>query len=313
MFVDAGVREVLLASRGSNLAFGRSVDEVRADVAARTQRQTAGPAVAQVRTMTIRGRTGTIPVRIYEPADSTGVVLAFHGGGWVSGDLDLLDATSRHLAAVSGQAVVNVGYRLAPEAPFPAAFEDACDALAFFDCPNEVWSEPKLLALYGESAGGNLAAAAALAAPDLGVKHLVHQALVYPVLDVSASGGSVDRYGTDHLLTEKDLEYFRRAYVGEGAVQPTDWRLSPLHAVVDGRVAPALLVSAGLDPVTDQADAYAALLAASGVAVTRVTFEGVPHLFFAMRGLTPVAAMAQDLVAHALRRALTRNHEEGER
>jgi len=306
MFVDAGLRDMLRASRGQHLVHGRTIDDLRAEVAARAHSSPPGPDIDRVLDTTVRGRDGLIPVRVYEPRDAAGIVIAFHGGGWVSGGLDQFDATARHLASASGQAVVSVDYRLAPESPFPAAFEDACDVLAFFDGPNDIWpGMPRPLAVFGESAGANLAAAAALAADDLDIHHLVHQVLVYPVLDVTASGGSIDRYGTNFLLTKEDLATFTSAYVGNTGTDGFDWRLSPLHATVDARTAPALIVSAALDPVSDQAERYAEKLSAAGVVVTHVTYQGVPHLFFGMRGLTPASATAQDHVARVLRRALT--------
>ena len=305
MFVDPGVRDALQAARGKHLAFGRPIDTMRREVNTRARAQPAGPEVSRVRDTTIPGRSRHIPVRVYEPDDLVGAVIAFHGGGWVSGDLELFDATARHLASASGQAVVSVDYRLAPEAPFPAAFEDACDALLYLDGANEIWASPRPIALFGESAGGNLAAAAALAAPDLGVQHLAQQVLVYPVLDAAAHGGSVDRFGADHLLTSKDLALFTAAYAGTSDVDLSDWRLSPLHATVDARTAPALLISAALDPVKDQAGAYAAKLATAGVLVSHVTCEGVPHLFYGMRGLTSAAQIAHDVAAGVLRRVLT--------
>jgi len=305
MFVERGVAGALAASRGRHLVSGRSVEELRREVASRARSLPPGPSVDRVREVAVPGRHGPIPCRVYEPQGAVGATLAFHGGGWVSGGLDLLDATARHLASASGQAVVGVGYRLAPEWPFPAAFEDACDVLRHFDGPNDVWSSPRPLALFGESAGGNLAAAAALAAPALGVGHLAHQVLVYPVLDLAATGGSVARFGSDHILTGDDLATFAALYLGDAGTAPSDWRVSPLRATVDERTVPALLVSAGLDPVRDQAAAYAEKLSAAGVAVSHVTYEGVPHLFFGMRGATTSSALAQDQVASALRHALT--------
>lgn len=237
-----------------------------------------------------------VPCRRYRPAGaspdaSLPVVVWFHGGGWVIGDLDTADATVRRLANRSGCEVVSVHYRRAPENPFPAAIDDAWAVTSSL-------AGASALAVAGDSAGGNLAAVVALLARDAGVE-LRHQLLVYPVTDLSRESASYVENGEGYLLTADTMRWFINHYTGPE--QRSDWKASPLLAPDVAGVAPAHVITAGFDPLRDEGDAYAARLADAGVPVVHDRVEGAIHSFFALSAVTPLADEAMDRAAKYLR------------
>jgi acetyl esterase len=248
--------------------------------------------VASVEDRTIVGFDGDIPVRVYRPdGDPAGVLVFFHGGGWVIGDLDSHDGPCRALAAGAGCVVVSVDYRRAPEDPSPAAADDAWAALRWVaDNAAELGGDPSRLAVGGDSAGGHLAAITAMRARDEGLA-LRHQLLVYPVTDLAAAGGSRVSNGEGYFLTQDTMTWFQDSYL-----QGQDPALvSPLHLDPAG-TAPAHVLTAGFDPLRDEGEAYAEKLAAAGVPVVDDRYPTLIHGFFQMGGVTPVAA---DAVARA--------------
>jgi acetyl esterase len=258
----------------------RALDAPPAEVGAVTDRDVAG-----------------VPCRVYEPfgAEAAGTLVWVHGGGWTIGDLDTADAVARSLANASGCEVVSVGYRLAPEAPFPAAVDD-CWAVV-----SEVAAGRGAVAVGGDSAGGNLAAVTALLARDAGVV-LRHQLLVYPVTDLSRESPSYAENGEGFLLTADTMRWFINHYTAPS--DRTSWKASPLLADDLAGVAPAHVVTAGFDPLRDEGDAYAARLAEAGVPVVHDRVEGATHAFFAMSGVTPLASDAVARAAGLLARAM---------
>lgn len=246
---------------------------------------------------------GGIPARLYHPSpEVTGLLVYLHGGGWVIGDLETHDATCRALANRSGQAVLSIDYRLAPEHKFPAALDD-CVAATKWAHANAaaLRTDPGRLAIGGDSAGGNLAAVVAT----MGVAPLRYQLLVYPVTDLSAHSASYEANGEGYLLTKGSMEWFRDHYVDGTDAAADDPRLSPLRQSDDvlRTAPPGLVITAEFDPLRDEGEAYASRLNGLGVPTTSVRFGGQIHAFFGMPGIGDGAA-AVGLAGNALRAAL---------
>jgi acetyl esterase len=244
-------------------------------------------AVASVQDTSIPGADGDLPARIYRP-DVTGVlptVLLFHGGGWVIGDLETHDNTARAIAHHSRAVVVSVAYRLAPEAPFPAAVDDALAAARWASTHLADLGGGDALAVAGDSAGGNLAA---VVAQELRTK-IAAQLLIYPSTDLTGEYPSRSENGTGYFLETPTMEWFFTQYAGH--VTDIDARLSPLLQSNLAGVAPAVVVTAEFDPLRDEGEAYADALEAAGVRVALRRFDGMVHGFFDM-GPASAAARA---------------------
>jgi acetyl esterase len=242
-----------------------------------------------------------VPVRIYVPTatpeapPTEGAVVYFHGGGWVIGSLRSHDRLCRTLAARTRVPLIAVDYRLAPEHPFPAAIEDAWAVTQ--------WAARRYdrVIVAGDSAGGQLATSVALRARDAGLR-LALQALVYPVTDHAFDTGSYREFTDPLSLNEATMRWFWDHYLSGGAAGETRDH-SPLRAVELTGVAPALLITAGADPLRDEAEAYAERLRAAGVAVQLHRYEGMIHGFIRMAAIVDQAGEAIDQVADAVRRA----------
>jgi acetyl esterase len=243
--------------------------------------------------------------RLFIPSGApTGPLLVyFHGGGWVYGDLDSHDATCRFLAERSRVRVLSVDYRLAPEDPFPAAYDDAVAAYRFVvEHAQDVGADPSRLAVGGDSAGGNLAALVALVAAREGLP-LAFQLLVYPGTDASRRYESKRLFGKDLYLTESFMDQVMAWYVPERADR-ADPRVSPLLDDVPPGLAPAYVATAGFDPLRDEGEAYARKLADAGVEVELHRFPDQIHGFVSVVGVGRSAKAASAEVAAALSRAL---------
>jgi len=246
-----------------------------------------------------------IPTRLYRPNDRTdlGLLVYFHGGGWVIGDLDSHDAVCRALANGSGHAVLSVDYRLAPEHPFPAPLEDAVTATRWAHAhAAELGCRADRIAVGGDSAGGNLAAVVAQLAP----VPLVYQLLVYPVTDLTCALPSYEENATGYFLTKSAMGWFIDHYIGDA--DPKDPRISPLFAAdhVLAATPPALVITAEFDPLRDEGDAYATRLAALGVPTSHVRFGGMFHAFFSLGEFVDDGRAANALAASALGATLGR-------
>jgi acetyl esterase len=257
-----------------------------------------GATVAAVDETAVAG----VPCLVVRPdGPSRGVLAWYHGGGWVVGSAQESLSVARDLAAKASCTVVDVDYRLAPEAPFPAPVDDAVAvARALVDDPGVVGAEGPV-ALGGDSAGGNLAAVAALE-----VEGPVLQLLVYPVTDATMARPSYATQGEGYLLTADWMRWFVRHYLGPRG-DPTDPRVSPLLATPEAmaRACPAEILTAEHDPLRDEGEDYAAALAAAGCRVHHRRLEGQMHGFFSMSSAIPPAAAAVDQAAAALRHALS--------
>jgi acetyl esterase/lipase len=252
----------------------------------------------------MQGPAGPIPLRLYAPAaadrGSLPALVFFHGGGWVAGDLTTHDGFCRRLCAASGWRVLAVDYRRAPEHPFPAALDDCLAATRWAAANAAVLGiDPARLGVGGDSAGGALAAAVALAARDAGDLKLALQLLVCPILDVGRAGGSRATFGEGHFISraafERDLDDYA---AGAPAADP---RLSPLHAASLAGLPPAVIHTAEFDPFRDEGDAYAARLACAGVPVRPHRHAGMIHYFYALARAIPYAGEAAAMIGAQMR------------
>lgn len=247
------------------------------------------------------------PVRLYRPSASgpAPVIIFLHGGGWVAGGLDTHDALSRRLASATGCVVVSVDYRLAPEHPFPAGLDDVAAVLEWTHASIGDWSgDPKRIALAGTSAGGNLAAAAALRARDSGGPEVALQVLLYPVVDSEMAGFSYVENARGYSLETRLMHWFWDQYVPDEA-RRTDPYASPRHAT-DLRGLPAtIIMTTELDPLRDEGEAYAARLRESDVPVTSFRVGGQIHGLLSFVGAWTDADAAMEEVARSIRLRLT--------
>ncbi|HET8929356.1 MAG TPA: alpha/beta hydrolase [Acidimicrobiales bacterium] len=242
------------------------------------------------------------PVRIYRPYGITGElpgIAYYHGGGWVTGDLDTHDGTCRLLAATARSVVVAVDYRLAPEDPFPAGVDDAISGYAWtVENARELGADPRRIGVMGDSAGGTLAAAVAQQVTrdpgDLPVP--AAQALVYPATDANMTSRSHELFAEGFFLTKADIEWFRGHYLSDPSLYD-DVRASPLLAPDLAGLPPAVVVTAGFDPLRDEGDAYAAKLDAAGVRVIHRCYDDMVHGFFGMGVLPGGMATAAEICA----------------
>lgn len=253
----------------------------------------------------VKGPAGPVPVRLYRPVPRTAgplpALVYLHGGGWVLGGIESVDAPCRDLAAETGCAVLNVGYRLAPEHPFPAAVEDAWAVVeAVARRPGRFGARPRAIAVAGDSAGGNLAAVVALLARDRGVR-LVHQLLVYPVTDLSADTPSWAAYGEGYGLDAATLRRFAAMY--RAGADPGDPRLAPLRASDLSGLAPATVITADHDILRDEGEEYARRLALAGVEVERRRYPGTIHSFFLLPEMFEAGVEARAFAVRRLRAA----------
>jgi acetyl esterase len=275
----------------------------------RTFTQPDPPQVASVRDLEARGPGGPIPLRSYRPAgskpdDVLPVLVYYHGGGWVIGDLDTHDVLCRQLCNLSGCAVVAVDYRLAPEHRFPAALDDALAATRWVRSQAAALKvDASRLAVGGDSAGGNLAAAVALAARDAGDLPIAFQLLIYPATDQRRGWPSHTANGQGYLLTKESMDYYHDHYLPDKA-QDQDWRASPLLAASHEKLPPAFVLTAGYDPLRDEGLQYAHALSAAGNRATLVNFERQIHGFITMGRVIDEANVAVQLCAAQLKQAL---------
>jgi acetyl esterase len=263
--------------------------------------------VARVENRSIPGPAGPIPVRVYAAdgiATPAPALAYFHGGGWVIGSLESHDPFCRALANRTGAVVVSVDYRLAPEARYPAAAED-CWAVTRWIAEHgaEFGIDGTRLAVGGDSAGGNLAAAVALMARDRKGPALRHQLLIYPVTDANFETASYGDNADGYMLTRDGMQWFWNHYVPD-AVQRREAYAAPLCAKDLTGLPPATVQTAEFDPLRDEGEAYAARLREAGVATTLTRYDGQIHGFAAMFEIFDAGKRALEESSAALRKAL---------
>ena len=253
----------------------------------------------------VPGPHGDIPVRVYRPKSDgpLPVVVYFHGGGFVIGDITTHDTTCHRIAAGVPAVVVSVDYRLAPEHAFPAAVDD-CEAATQWVSAHaaELGADPARLAVAGDSAGGNLSAVVARRARDAGGPAIAFQLLVYPATDCTRSMASHVENGTGYLLDTDSMAWFISHYAGDADLKHPD--LSPLFVEDLSGLPPAFVLTAEFDPLRDEGEAYANRLRAAGVKVTAARYDGMIHGFYGLDSIFDSSKKATTETVLALRDAL---------
>jgi acetyl esterase len=285
------MRAVLDGMAGLDLTpFHRHGPRGARHLVARLRRPTGEPTVGRVTDRTVPGsetrggdRHDPVPVRVYRPEGDGPfpVVVFFHGGGFVLGDLDTHDDICRHVCAGAGAVVVAVDYRLAPEHPFPAAVEDCYAATQWVAEDSGGVGGDEQVAVMGDSAGGTLAAVVSLLARDRDGPDLAHQTLVYPAVEPGRGRPSwAENLGAGYL-TADDFDWFAECYYGSDLHDANPYAF-PLAATGHADLPPATVVTAGFDPLRDEGRAYAEALSDAGVPVTHHAYDDVVHGFFGM-------------------------------
>lgn len=296
MPLDPLIRQMFaqLAAAGRPALSAGSPEDARALVRASRAALGQGPAM-EVRELNVPTRSGAIAARLYRPGpEISGLIVYFHGGGWVVGELDDYDAMARTLAVRSRCALLMPDYRLAPEHPFPAALEDAEDAV--------LWAAERMehlagsvvpLVVGGDSAGGNLAAVATRELSERAA--IAAQVLIYPVTDSDTNTPSYQAYSEGMQLTREDMQWFFNHYAPAGHHKHP--RVSPLQHTVLQDLPPTLLVTAECDVLRDEGEAYARRLALASVPVIARRVKSLPHGFIRLHNLVPSADGALSEIA----------------
>lgn len=272
-----------------------------------SKRESEDPTLGvMTRDITIPGAAGPLQARVYRPKsahpDVKPVVLYFHGGGFVIADLDVYDASPRSVARFADCVVVSVHYRQAPEHRFPAAHEDALAAWRWIiDNAASLGGDPNKIAIMGESAGGNLACATAIAARDAGLQAPCHMVLVYPIAGDDMETPSYIENATARPLNKPMMEWFVR-HAFDDPSRTADPRINLVEADLIG-LPSATVICAEIDPLRSEGELLAERLEQSGVEVRHKTFHGSTHEFFGMGLVVPDAAAAETFAAHELKRA----------
>ncbi|MBQ1499159.1 MAG: alpha/beta hydrolase [Sphingomonas sp.] len=295
MPLDPMIAQLVAAGAGEPPIDTLPIETVRRAMRARTgQLLPCRAEIAGVRDLAIPAPHGDIPARLYTPVEGDPpLVLFFHGGGWAICDLDTHDNQCRRLCADAGAAVLSIDYRLAPEHPFPAPLDDCVGATRWAARnPALLGADAGRLVLAGDSAGGNIAAAAALALRDSGGPAVCAQLLVYPALaHPSQPSGSYDTFAEGFGLSRRSMAYFWRLYLGEDGVEPPALA-APLRAEDLTRLPPALIVTAEYDVLRDEGERYAERLREAGVETRTMRIESVNHGFLALEAMLPAADAA---------------------
>ena len=295
------------AALGLPAPYTVSPEEARAN--AKKRPRSPGPEVAKVEDRSIPGLDSDVPVRVYTPeGNGPFPILAwYHGGGWVVGDLESADATARDLCVGGECVVVSVDYRLAPDAKFPGPAND-CWAATTWAVENAVSinGDACRLAVGGDSAGGNIAAAMCLMAADQGGPEIVFQLLIYPVTDVDFTTVSYDDNAEGYGLTKVTMEWYWDHYL-ESMADASNPYAAPLQAKSLAGQPPALVITAEYDPLRDEGETYAKRLSEAGVATTATRYDGVIHGFFNMNAVVDKSQQAVDEASAALRNAFARS------
>ena len=253
----------------------------------------------------VPGSQGDIPVRIYTPEGDGpfGLLMNFHGGGWVIGDLDTADAVCRQMATDAGVIVISVDYRMAPEDPYPAAVLDAYDATRWAAEHMADLNGNGKLGVIGESAGGNLSAVVCLKARAEGGPKINFQCLLYPVTDCDMSRASYQENGEGYILETKTMQWFWDTYCPDPSQREEPFA-SPLRAGDLSNLPPALIVTAEFDPLRDEGEAYGEALNAAGTEATVVRYDGLVHDFMATAPLFECSRQGLQATVSAIRQHL---------
>lgn len=313
MPLDPRVRRFLdaLAAGNPPAQIRATVEERRKGLRDLMQLGSQETPVAAVEDLTLPGPAGPLDARIYTPlgggnASRLPGLVYFHGGGFVAGSIETHDAIARALANAGHCRVVSVGYRLAPESPFPAALEDARAAVRYIAAnAAEFGIDGAHLGVAGDSAGGTLAAATCEALAHDGGPQLAVLLLLCPILDYRRSSPSRREYARGYLVDQDTLDHDLRYYLPPG-VDPGDPRVSPLRAAELTGLPPTLIHTAEFDPLCDDGRDYGERLAQSGVPVSYTCHAGMIHLFYGLGGVIPYARTAYGQLSGEIKSALSR-------
>jgi len=309
MPLDPQIMQVMEQVAALGLPAAHTVSPAEARANAKKRPRAPGPEVAKVEDRNIPGPDGDVPVRIYSPeGDGPFPILAwFHGGGWVVGDLESADGSARNLCVGGQCVVVSVDYRLAPETKFPGPAEDCWAATTWaVNNASSINGDPTRLAVGGDSAGGNLAAAMSLMAADRGGPEIALQLLVYPAVGPELNTVSSNENAEGYSLTKATMEWYWDHYLNgdEDAANPY---AAPIQAKSLAGQPPALVITAEFDPLRDEGEAYAERLREAGVEATYTRYDGVIHGFFNMGAVVDKGQQAVDEASAALRNAFSRS------
>ncbi len=303
------LRLLYLSGSSSLTGGGGDPEQIRAERRVEAT-VTAGPPIpmARVEELKVPGPAGAMRARLYTPAGggpaAKPLLVYYHGGGWVIGDLDTHDGVCRFLAAHSGAKVLSIDYRLAPEHPFPAAIEDAHAAFDWSVAQAaELGAEPARVAVGGDSAGANMATVVCHLARDGGGPRPSMQLLIYPPTDALGKPRSRQMFADGFLLTAADMDWFEESYLPNRA-DGADPRASVLRAEDLSDLPPAYVVTAGFDPLRDEAEAYAERMQKAGVQVALRRHQSLIHSFANLTAVSRSARAAMLEVAGALRMGL---------
>jgi acetyl esterase len=298
MPLDPQAKQVLEQIAALGLPPNHLVSPAQARINMKSRPRAAGPEVARVEDRLIPGPDVDIPVRIYTPTGSGPfpILVWFHGGGWVVGDLETADPVARHLTVGASCTVVSVDYRLAPESKFPEPVDD-CYAATIWAAQHaaRLNGDPERIAVGGDSAGGNLAAAVALMARDRGGPALVFQLLVYPVTARNFDTSSYQQKGQGYNLTRDAMQWYWDHYLQNPADASHPYA-APLAAQNLKGLPPALVITGEYDPLCDEGEAYATRLQAAGVPTSCRRYDGMIHGFF---GMSAVLDKGKEAIAEA--------------
>ncbi len=273
---------------------------------------TPPPALSVIRDVEVEGAAGTLPARLYDDSDGAmrPTLVFFHGGGFVYGDLDSHDGVCRRLAKAGGIRVIAVDYRLAPEHPFPAPVEDAHAAFGHIAANGAKFgADPARLAVGGDSAGACLSTVVARDVARSGGATVKFQLLLYPVTQQGRMTASRERFAEGYFLTLDSIDWFTELYLGSGWTGVADERISPLDFEPPANLAPALVITAGFDPLLDEGAAYAEKLKRAGVPVRYVEYPDQIHGFVSFTAFSSVAEEALAEAGRAVARAIASNHQ----
>jgi acetyl esterase len=310
--IDPQVQAVLTAMEQNGIPAVHTLDPNTARQAYLSRKDLVQPdarAVGEVKDMAIEAADHKIPVRYYHPSTRPGPIalpalVYFHGGGFVIGNIESHDRLCRELCVQANCVVISVDYRLAPEHRYPAAGLDCLAATRWVHShAAHLGIDPTRIAVGGDSAGGQLAAVTTLALRDDPQLKLAFQLLIYPVTDVLMTSDSIERNGQGYILGKLDLVYFYQHYF-ENEADKADPMASPLRAPDLSGLPPALVLTAGYDPLHDEGYAYADALSNAGVPTQYICFARQVHGFILMGKLIDEANFAVSTCALALRRAL---------
>jgi acetyl esterase len=305
MPLDPQAQNVLDVIAALNLPANHTVSPAEARENAQKRPRAQGPEVAKVEDRTIPGSGPDIPVRIYTPVGPGPfpILAWFHGGGWVVGDLDSADGTARQLTVGANCVTVSVDYRLAPETKFPGASDDCYAATVWAaQQASHLNGDASRLAVGGDSAGGNLAAAVSLMARDRQGPALAFQLLIYPVTDRNFATASYTHNADGYLLSKAGMEWYWDHYLSDPSDAANPYA-APLQATDLSGLPPALVVTAEYDPLCDEGEAYGARLKAAGIPTVCTRYDGMIHGFFGMWSALDKGQLAIQEASAALRKA----------